>query len=180
MAIRANEADAANAYYYKGLAQWSLASLPENSNSSAAQLDQAVAAFKAGVAQDDKHVGAILGLCQISFERQDRAIDEQRRDELSAEITRALTLATNPTDRAKAYYVQGLGLVRDFVDTKQEQTFVDALNSFLASGQASATYLPLVQGYFAQAVQRTWADAELASQASELSNTFDALDPPEL
>lgn len=180
LAIRANEADAANAYYYKGLAQWSLASLPENSNSSAAQLDQAVAAFKAGVAQDDKHVGAILGLCQISFERQDRAIDEQRRDELSAEITRALTLATNPTDRAKAYYVQGLGLVRDFVDTKQEQTFVDALNSFLASGQASATYLPLVQGYFAQAVQRTWADAELASQASELSNTFDALDPPEL
>lgn len=175
-AIELHEANAADAFYYSGLARWSLASLPENALERTSHLGRAMTAFETALAQDDSHVGAILGRCQLMFERQDRPLDEQQSRQLLADAARALQLAAGPSDQAKAHYVRGLGLVRRFVDTKQELPFVEALEAFLASGQASVEYRALVRGYFDQAAQRTWADGEFQSRVGRLNSAFNDLD----
>jgi tetratricopeptide (TPR) repeat protein len=172
LAIKLNPENAADAFYYSGLARWSLANLSDDPVGQKSQLDRAITAFETALAQDESHVGAILGRCQLMFERQLPAIDELQSRELLADTDRALQLAVGSSDKAKAYYVRGLGLVRRFVDGKQELPLVEALEAFLASGQASDEYVTLVSGYFDQAARRTWADAKLQTRASVLSVTF--------
>ncbi|MBC8353420.1 MAG: AAA-like domain-containing protein [Planctomycetes bacterium] len=176
LAIKLDQEAAADAFYYKGLAQWSLANSAANVDDKASQLDQAIAAFEAALAQDDGNVGAILGRCQLVFERQDQTINEQKSNEFLADATRALTLATNPSDRAKAHYVRGLGLVRRFVDTEQEMPLAEALEAFLGSAKASVEYVTLVRGYFDQAAKRTWANEDLQSRVLRLGSAFSELE----
>ncbi|MDA1052198.1 MAG: AAA-like domain-containing protein [Planctomycetota bacterium] len=179
LAVKLRPDDASDAFYYRGLALWSLANLTENVSEQARQLDQAVAAFETALAQDEEHAGAILGRCQLLLERQDRPIDEEQNQQLLADATRALTLAASRADQAKAHYVRGLALVRRFVDTQQELPLVDALEALLAAGQASVEYVPLVRDYFDHAMKRTWAAQDLQSRASRLSAAFNDLESPD-
>ena len=90
----------------------------------------------------------------LTFERQHRPISDARWKQLLQDSHRALQLADNESDGAKAHYVHGLGWLRRHLDSRQEQ--------------------PLVAGHFQQAADRAWQNTDLQAAVVELQRQFQA------
>ncbi len=173
-AIKLNQTDSSEAYYYLGLGTWGVAQSTEDAAMKADLLDQAVTALDQALSQNAQHIGALLARCQLLFERQDEPLNEQRVAALIEDSESALALAKYPADRAKGHYVRGLGFIRRFADTSNEQHLVDSLSAFLAAAQADTAYASLVRDYFDHAAKRTWSNDELQTRAKMLVQAFEA------
>jgi tetratricopeptide (TPR) repeat protein len=167
--------DAVDAAYFQGLALWSLALTREDPSNKSDELTQAMQAFDSALKKNPDHLGAVLARCQLLFERQDETLAAERLQSLLVETERALKATTNSPDIAKAHYVIGLGRLRRHLDSRQEESLVDALQSMLSAARTSRQYVALVTPYFRIAAERTWRNRTLQARANKLYQDLQAI-----
>lgn len=171
-AIDLTPKEAADAWYFRGLALWGQARQQQDKQRASDLTSQALQAFDTAMEQQAEHVSATLARCQLLLENADRPLLPEELQQLRAAAQRLAEQTEERQDQAKARYVLGLGWLRTFVDAQDEQTLVAALREFHAATKISPHYRDLVSESFRHAESRGWKDADLRRQALELVTAF--------
>jgi len=158
----------AEARYFRGLALWGLD-----------QTKSALEAFGETLANDPKHIGALLARCQIVFESQQPEPTAEQLTRAVRDADTAVELvhqtATTSHDKAKAYYVHSLAWLRRHLDTKSEQSLVNCQGDLIKSIEFSSEYEQSAKKVFEYAASFEWKDDERREESQRLRAQFDSL-----
>jgi hypothetical protein len=160
--------DGSEAAYYLGSAAWRLK-----------QLDMALKHFAQSIQWDSNYIAPRLARSQLILERQDGKTDAQQLRLANEDLRLVEQLVKKSSamtsDRAKFHYVYALKLLKQHVDTKNEQALIDSLAHLVTACQMEAAYKTASTQIFDYAGKWKWSKDEDRKAVEQLQQSYQKL-----